>query len=104
MALCGGGLAAEDPCADWPIRAQTKVEWELVETRMPLRLGKPLPLIPFVFHGPRHSLPDVDGMPLSDMIVSQPGPLPAGCGLQAWPALHGAADGLGGGVRQDRGR
>ena len=50
-------------------RRSTKVEWELVETRMPLRLGKPLPLIPFVFHGPRHSRPSVDRLPLSDMIA-----------------------------------
>ena len=43
-------------------------EWKLVETRTPLRLGKPLPLIPFVFHGPRNALPDVDKMPLADII------------------------------------
>ena len=47
----------------------TKTEWQLVETKTPLRLGKPLPLIPFVFHGPRHSLPNVDRLPLSDMIA-----------------------------------
>jgi hypothetical protein len=46
-----------------------KVEWELVETKTPLRLGKPLPLIPFVFHGPRHSRAEVDRLPLSDMIA-----------------------------------
>jgi hypothetical protein len=46
-----------------------KVEWELVETRIPLRLGKPLPLIPFVFHGPRNSLPGVDKLPLEDIIA-----------------------------------
>jgi len=46
-----------------------KTEWELVETRIPLRLGKPLPLIPFVFHGPRHSLPLVDKLPLADIIT-----------------------------------
>lgn len=46
-----------------------KTEWKLVETRTPLRLGKPLPLIPFVFHGPRHFLPDVDKLPLSDVIA-----------------------------------
>ena len=40
----------------------------LVENRVPLRLGKPLPLIPFVFHGPRNALPDVDKMPLLDII------------------------------------
>jgi hypothetical protein len=46
-----------------------KTEWQLVETRTPLRLGKPLPLIPFVFHGPRHSRSDVDRLPLSDIIA-----------------------------------
>jgi len=46
-----------------------KKEWQLVETRTPSRLGKPLPLIPFVFHGPRHSLPDVDKIPLDDIIA-----------------------------------
>ena len=40
-----------------------------VETRTPLRLGKPLPLIPFVFHGPKHSLPKVDKLPLADVIA-----------------------------------
>jgi hypothetical protein len=44
-------------------------QWELVQTRIPLRLGKPLPLIPFVFHGPRHSRPDVDRLPLCDIIA-----------------------------------
>ena len=50
------------------VRRGTKVEWQLVETKVPLRLGKPLPLIPFVFHGPRHSRPEVDRLPLSDII------------------------------------
>jgi hypothetical protein len=48
--------------------SQAKTEWTLVESRVPLRLGKPLPLIPFVFHGPRNALPDVDKMPLGDII------------------------------------
>ena len=48
---------------------RTKTEWVKVETRVPLRLGKPLPLIPFVFHGPRHSLPGVDKLPLADIIA-----------------------------------
>ncbi len=48
--------------------SQPKTEWTLVETRVPLRLGKCLPLIPFVFHGPRNALPDVDKMPLADII------------------------------------
>ena len=50
-------------------RRGAKVEWQLVETRIPLRLGKPLPLIPFVFHGPRHSRPDVDRGPLEDIVA-----------------------------------
>ncbi|MHB8524449.1 MAG: DUF4055 domain-containing protein, partial [Limisphaerales bacterium] len=47
----------------------SRVEWQLVETRTPLRLGRPLPLLPFVFHGPRHARPDVDRLPLSDIIT-----------------------------------
>jgi len=46
-----------------------KKGWNIVETRTPLRLGKPLPLIPFVFHGPKHSLPKVDKLPLADVIA-----------------------------------
>lgn len=49
--------------------ADKKAEWVLTENRVPLRLGKPLPLIPFVFHGPRNALPDVDKMPLADIIT-----------------------------------
>ena len=48
--------------------SQGNKEWKLVDTVTPLRLGKPLPLIPFVFHGPRHSLPDMDKIPLADII------------------------------------
>jgi hypothetical protein len=51
--------------ANSPKRA--KAEWTKIETRTPLRLGKPLPLIPFIFHGPRHFLPDVDRLPLADI-------------------------------------
>lgn len=46
-----------------------KADWVLIETRTPLRLGKPLPLIPFVFHGPRNSQPAIDKLPLSDLIA-----------------------------------
>jgi len=46
-----------------------KSEWMLVERRVPLRLGRPLPSIPFVFHGPRHSRPAVDKPPLNDIIA-----------------------------------
>ena len=43
-------------------------EWVVVESRTPHRRGKALPFIPFVFHGPRHSRPDVDRLPSSDII------------------------------------
>ena len=46
-----------------------KTEWVLVETRTPLRLGRPLPLLPFVFHGPRHSQPAPDRLPLGDIMA-----------------------------------
>jgi len=48
---------------------RAKVEWVMVDSRVPLRLGRPLPLIPFVFHGAFHSRPDVGWMPLSDVMV-----------------------------------
>ena len=48
---------------------QEKNDWKLVETRIPLRLGKPLPLLPFIFHGPRHSQPAVEKLPLADIIA-----------------------------------
>jgi hypothetical protein len=41
----------------------------MVESRVPLRLGKPLPLIPFVFHGAFHSRPEIGWMPLADVMV-----------------------------------
>ena len=50
-------------------RRDNEQNGRMVETRMPLRLGKPLPLIPFVFHGASHSLPDVDKLPLGDVIA-----------------------------------
>ena len=46
-----------------------KNDWKLVETRIPLRLGKPLPLLPFVFHGPRHTQSAVEKLPLADIIA-----------------------------------
>lgn len=48
---------------------RAKTEWVLVDTLVPLRLGKPLPQIPFVFHGPRDFLPNVDKLPLADVIA-----------------------------------
>jgi len=44
-------------------------KWKLVETRVPKRLGKPLPMIPFVFHGSQHSLPAIEKLPLADIIT-----------------------------------
>lgn len=46
-----------------------KNDWKLIETRVPLRLGKSLPLIPFVFHGPNHTQPAVEKLPLADIIA-----------------------------------
>jgi hypothetical protein len=43
-------------------------EWRLVRTQVLMRHGLALPRIPFVFHGPRNSLPDVDKVPLSAVI------------------------------------
>jgi hypothetical protein len=50
-------------------RRKEKDDWQLVETRIPLRLGRPLPFLPFVFHGPRDSQPGVDKLPLGDIIT-----------------------------------
>jgi hypothetical protein len=57
----------------WQRSAKTtgrdKTEWVLVESKTPQRRGKPLPLIPFVFHGPRHSRAEVDKLPLTDILA-----------------------------------
>ena len=45
-----------------------KEEWEVVERLVPTRRGRPLPLIPFVFHGCRHSQAAVDRLPMGDII------------------------------------
>lgn len=50
-------------------KGMKKTEWERVETRVPLRLGKPLSLIPFVFHGPRNCQECIDKLPLADIIA-----------------------------------
>ena len=50
-------------------RKRDKQDWKLVETRIPLWLGKPLPLIPFVFHGPNHAQPGVEKLPMADIIA-----------------------------------
>ena len=59
----------QQAAADGHQSKRGKKQWTVVETRTPLRLGKPLPLIPFVFHGPKHSLPKVDKLPLADIIA-----------------------------------
>ena len=46
-----------------------KEQWRLVNTHIPRRKGKPLPLIPFIFHGARHSLPEIEKLPLADIIA-----------------------------------
>jgi hypothetical protein len=45
-------------------------EWELVETVPLVMDGKPLSFVPFVFHGPRHSQPEPDRLPLADLIAA----------------------------------
>lgn len=43
-------------------------EWQLIRTATPLRLGKPLSAIPFIFHGPAHSRPAVAKSPIEDIV------------------------------------
>jgi hypothetical protein len=80
LKLVPGTASAADGSKAWSYQVEiwqqqrgkskrSKSEWILVETRTPLRLGKPLPQIPFVFHGPKHSLPKVDKLPLADVIA-----------------------------------
>lgn len=57
------------PRREWNWRGQ-RVKWELVESRVPVRHGRPLPGIPFVFHGPQHSLPDIAKLPLEAIIAT----------------------------------
>lgn len=45
-----------------------KKEWILEETIIPMRRGKPLDRIPFVFHGPRDSSHDVEKSPIEDIV------------------------------------
>ena len=60
-------LLPEGGAAPVQTRRGRKV-WQLIQSLTPTRHGQTLPLIPFVFHGPRHSLPDVDKLPLADII------------------------------------
>jgi len=59
----------QKPKVGLPKGSSGKDKWELAETRTPKRLGKPLPMIPFVFHGSQHSLPAIEKLPLADIIT-----------------------------------
>ena len=47
-----------------------KREWRMVQRLTPLRLGKPLDSIPFVFHGPSHSRPEIEKSPIADIVAA----------------------------------
>jgi hypothetical protein len=55
----------------WQLRKsdKEKQQWMLVERRTPLRQGRPLPLIPFIFYGPRQGSPSIGKLPLADIIA-----------------------------------
>lgn len=44
-----------------------KESFVMIEQAVPTRRGQPLDMIPFIFHGPQNSLPDVDQIPLLDL-------------------------------------
>ena len=56
----------------WQLRSgegrRKEKKWHLVRTLTPVRLGKPLSCIPFIFHGPAHSRPEVDKSPIEDIV------------------------------------
>ncbi len=52
------------------LRSRQEKEWKLVRTLVPLRRGQPLHAIPFVFHGPSHSRPDVEKSPIEDLVAA----------------------------------
>ncbi len=58
----------------WQLRSgdgrKKEKKWHLVRTLTPLRLGKPLQSIPFIFHGPAHSRPDVAKSPIEDIVAA----------------------------------
>jgi hypothetical protein len=51
----------------WSLAGET---WSIAETSEVKRDGVALGFIPFVFHGPRNSRPDVDRLPLGDIIAA----------------------------------
>lgn len=52
-----------------PSRTGQQREWVLVERKVPMRRGRPLTAIPFVFHGPYDSQPSCAKPPLDDVIA-----------------------------------
>ncbi len=52
----------------WQNVGKAESDWQMVKRTVPLRNGKPLDRIPFVFHGPRNCLPEVDNLPLEHII------------------------------------
>lgn len=53
-----------------PIGKGRRTEWMLVRSTTPLRRGKPLTAIPFVFHGPSHSRAAVERPPIADLVAA----------------------------------
>lgn len=49
---------------------ESAASWRSVELRIPVRNGKPLSEIPFVFYGPIDSRPEVQKSPLEDLIIT----------------------------------
>jgi len=49
---------------------QVNGTWSIEESTQVKRDGVALPFVPFVFHGPRNSRPEVDRLPLSDIIAA----------------------------------
>ena len=64
-----GGAAASRRYVVELWRRDGQGAWFQHSTVTPLRRGLALPLIPFVWHGARHSRPDVGAVPLTDLIV-----------------------------------
>ena len=58
----------------WQLRTvkgrKKEKEWQLISTLTPLRLGQPLSCIPFIFHGPAHSRPEVAKSPIEDLVAA----------------------------------
>lgn len=47
---------------------KNRIDWRLVEERIPLRKGRPLDFVPFVFHNSDNSKPGCCKLPLEDII------------------------------------